>query len=155
LLHERLELSEIELVQVVHEFVPSFFVRCRPLLEIFSKLFRVQEGLGHPPFDFAVGNGEHDFDATYTKNPVVQFEASLETLAALVVRQTHNEKVKGQANQGTNAKIIKNLVPSLRVGERRTKAGVGAYPNASEWVFVRQEHYCHAHESNNREQEIE
>jgi hypothetical protein len=103
----------------------------------------------------AVGNDEHDFDATYTKNPVVQFETSLETLTPLVVRQTHNEIVKGQANQGTNAKIINNLVPGLRVGERRTKSGVSAYPNTDEWVFVRQEHYCDAHESNNREQEIE
>jgi hypothetical protein len=121
----------------------------------YSLNFSVQEGFGLPPLNFAVGNGEHDFDATYTKSPVVQFEASLETLAPLIVRQTHNEKVKGQGNQGTNAKIIKNLVPGLRVGERRTKADVGAYPNTGEWVFVRQEHYCDAHESNNREQEIE
>jgi hypothetical protein len=96
----------------------------------------------------AVGNDEHDFDATYTKNPVVQFETSLETLTPLVVRQTHNEIVKGRANQGTNAKIINNLVPGLRVGERRTKSGVSAYPNTDEWVFVRQERYCDAHESN-------
>src|SRR5262249_50847278 len=128
LLHERLELNEIILVQVVHEFVPSLFVRCHPLLEIFSKLFRVQEGFGLLPLKLAVAIDEHDFYATYTKTPVVQFETSLETLTPLVVRQTHNEIVKGQANQGTNAKIINNLVPGLRVGERRTKSGVGAYP---------------------------
>jgi len=66
----------------------------------------------------------------------VQFEASLETLASLVIRQTHNEKVKSQSDQGTDAKIIKHLVEGLCVGERRTKADVVAYRNTREWVFV-------------------
>jgi hypothetical protein len=82
------------------------------------------------------------------------FEAPLNSLSALVVRQADDEQIEEHGDQRADGEVVNYLVPRLRVRHDPAEPGVRTHCLSRKRVFIRQKQRCDAQNGDRYERYI-